>query len=93
MDDLATRYADLLEGLAVRIRSLTIDRILRYSKLASAVVVVMALLLTAAVFLAIGLFRLVALWLGVQGAYLAVGGLFVAAGALLWTRRRPKDHR
>ncbi len=91
MEDLSTRFADFLEGTALKVRSMTVDRALRYTKWASLGLVAAILALTALVFLAVGIFRLVALWLGVDGAYLVFGGLFLLAGALLWARRSPKD--
>lgn len=91
MDDLAARYADFLEGIALRVRSLTVDRVLRYTKWAALGIVAGVLALTAVIFLAVGIFRLLALWIGVDGAYLVFGGLFLVLGTFLWSRRRPKD--
>lgn len=86
MDDLATRFADLLEGIATKIRSLTVDRVLRITNWAALGLVAATLGLVAVVLLTIGLFRLVGQWLGVTPAYAAFGGLFVVVGAFLWSR-------
>ena len=91
MDDLATRFADFLEELATKIRSLTVDRFARGIRLALAGTVAGTLAIIAFVYLVVSVFRAVAVPLTVEGAYLAFGGLFVLAGVLVWLKRNPKD--
>ncbi len=89
--DYPTKVADFLEKLATKIRSLTVDR-------ASLAITWMAfgVVLSAAVFLIVlwllvALFRALGELIGVEMAYAVVGGILIIAGALLWSRRFPKD--
>lgn len=91
MNDLATRFADFLEDIAARVRSLTVDRLARVLRLALAGTVAATLVLIALIFLVVSIFRAVAVPLTVEGAYAAFGGLFIAAGVLVWLKRTTKD--
>jgi len=91
MDDLATRFADLLENTATKVRSLTVDRFAKGIRLALAGTIAGTLAIIAFVFLIVSVFRAVAVPLTVEGAYLAFGGLFILAGVLVWLKRNPKD--
>jgi predicted phage tail protein len=91
MDDLATRFADLLENAATKVRSLTVDRFAKGIRLALAGTIAGTLAIIAFVFLIVSVFRAVAVPLTVEGAYLAFGGLFILAGVLVWLKRNPKD--
>jgi putative Ca2+/H+ antiporter (TMEM165/GDT1 family) len=42
-------------------------------------------------FLLVGIVRLVSTWIEVKYIYAIIGGLFVIVGALLWSRRTPKE--
>lgn len=83
----ASRYADLLEGIARRVRALTVDRIARGVTLTALGLGAASLLLVALVLAGIGVFRLLAAGLGATAAYAALGGLFVAAGWFFWRKR------
>ncbi len=91
MDDMATRFADFLENITTKIRSLTVDRFTRGIRLALAGTVAGTLALIAFVFLVVSVFRAVSVPLTVEGAYAAFGGLFILAGVLVWLKRKPKD--
>ena len=93
MEDLATRFADLLENAALKVRSLTVDRFDRGIKITALGIVAVTLGLIAVVFLVRAIFQAVAVPLGVLGAYAAFGGLFVVGGALAWAMRKrpPKE--
>jgi drug/metabolite transporter superfamily protein YnfA len=91
MDDMPTRFADFLENIATKIRSLTIDRFARGMRLALAGTVAATLALIALIFLIVSVFRAVSVPLTVEGAYAAFGGLFILAGVLVWLKRKPKD--
>ena len=93
MDDLAVRFADLLEAIATKVRSLTVDRIDRGARIVSLAMVAAALALFASVMLVLGVFRAVSVPLGVTGAYVFFGGLFVLGGAFVWAirKRPPRD--
>ena len=89
MDEFPTKVADFLESTAARIRSMTVDRIANWTKWAALGIVLGALGFLLVLFLLVGLFRLFGEVVGVTMAYAIIGGLFVVAGALLWSKRRP----
>ncbi len=91
MDDFPSRIADALESIALRIRSLTVDRVSRWLKWAALGLVIATLAGLGVLFLLIGLFRIVGEITGVRVAYAALGGLFVVAGAFLWWNRNPRS--
>lgn len=93
MDDLATRFADLLENATLKVRSLTVDRLDRTIKISALGIVAATLFLIAIIYLIRAIFQAVAVPLGVLGAYALFGGLFVAGGVFLWAIRRkePKE--
>ncbi|WP_420611870.1 hypothetical protein [Candidatus Spongiisocius sp.] len=84
----AARFADLLEGIATRVRSLTVDRLDRGITLAAFGMAAVMLILVALVLISVALFRLLAMATGATGAYAAFGGLFLAAGWLSWRKGR-----
>ena len=90
MDDFPVKIADLLESVATRIRSLTVERVAGWARW-TAIGFVLALLgLLMAIFTIVAVFRLLAGLVTVEGAYGIFGGLFVVAGIFLWTQRLPK---
>ena len=93
MEEFATRFADLLENTALKVRSLTVDRFDRAIKITALGIVAATLGLIALVFLIRAIFLAVAVPLGVLGAYAFFGGLFVVGGAFLWAirKRGPKE--
>lgn len=88
MEDLATRFADLLESSALKVRSLTIDRLDRAIKITALGVVAGTLGFIAVIYLIRAVFQAVAVPLGVLGAYALFGGLFVIGGAFMWAIRK-----
>lgn len=87
MDDYPAQIAGFLEDTAGKIRSLSVDR-LRNIALWTAVGMVLAMLaLIIVTFLLVGLFRLLAEATTVEIAYVILGGLFLIAGAFLWSKR------
>ena len=93
MDDLAVRFADLLDSIAAWVRSLTVDRVDRATRVISLGFVTATLVFVSLVFIFIGVFRAVAAAIGVIPAYFLIGGLFVLGGALAWAvrKRAPKS--
>ena len=93
MEEFATRFADLLENTALKVRSLTVDRFDRAIKITALSIVAATLGLIALVYLIRAIFQAVAVPLGVLGAYAFFGGLFVVGGAFLWAirKRKPKE--
>ena len=83
MEDLATRFADLLESTALKVRSMTVDRARKGITIAALArpTVVVALFAVSAL----------AIPLGQWGAYAVEAGLFLVAGTLVWAKRIPKE--
>lgn len=85
----SARFADLVEGIARRVRALTVER-LATAVTFTALGMGVGLLVAAALVLAcIGIFRLLAAGVGATGAYAIFGGLFLGAGWLTWRKRAP----
>ena len=91
MDDYPAAIADFLESSANKIRGLTVDRVRNWARWAAAGLVLAMLGLLLVIFLFVGLFRLLASLVGVEFAYLIIGGLFLVIGAFLWSKRVPKS--
>ena len=91
MNDYPTQIADLLENVANRVRSMTVDRVAGWAKWTGVGIVSTLLGLVLAIFLTVGLVRLLAGLVGMQWAYTIIGGLFVVVGMFLWRLRRPRE--
>ena len=91
MNDYPTQIADLLENVANRIRSMTVDRVAGWAKWTGVGIVATLLGLVLAIFLTVGLVRSLAGLVGMQWAYTIIGGLFVVVGMFLWRLRRPSE--
>ncbi|CAN5851843.1 hypothetical protein BH18ACT6_BH18ACT6_14610 [soil metagenome] len=87
MEDFATRFADLLEMVATRIRSLTVDRVNRWIRVSSLGMVAVALGLMAAVFLVLTIFGALAIPLGNAGAFGVLGAIALIGGVFLWNKQ------
>ena len=89
MDDYPAQIADYLESIALKVRSLTVDRMERWTKWVAAGIVLSALGFLLVLFLLIGVFRLLGAVVGVTVAYAIIGGIFLIVGVLLWSKRKP----
>ncbi|HSL25497.1 MAG TPA: hypothetical protein VLA54_04375 [Acidimicrobiia bacterium] len=87
MDDFPSRFADFLEGIASRVRALTIDRVARWIRLSSLGMVAGALGMMALVFLLLSIYGALAIPLGPDGAFGVLGLAVLIGGAILWRRR------
>ncbi len=90
MEDFPTKIADSLEAIALKIRSLTVDRVRGAAKWIALGLVIASLAFLAVILLLVGVFRLLGELIGVRTTYAAIGGLFVVAGAFLWSMRIPR---
>ncbi len=90
MDDFPAKLADILESTAGRVRAMTVDRVAHLTKMAALGFVAAALGGLAAIFLGIGLFRLISSVIGVTTTYAVLAGLLMVGGLFLWIiRTRP----
>lgn len=90
MDDYPAQIAAFLEDTAVKIRSMSVDRLRNVATWTAVGLVVATLAFILLIFLGLGLFRLLAELTSVEIAYAILGGLFLIAGAFLWSKRTPK---
>ncbi len=92
MEDLPTRIPDFLERATGRVRSMTVDRVARFIKIATLGMVAVMLVFVAIIFFFIGGFRILGELVGdMELAYAIVGGLFLLIGAFLWLMRTRTD--
>ncbi len=77
MEDLPVRLADLLESIAVRVRTMTVDRVHRIVTIVSLGLIALTMAIAAVVFLFVALYNLLAQWLTPAGALGVMGGIFV----------------
>lgn len=91
MQEYATRFADLLEQVANRVRAMTVDRIARYIKVAGLGILAAVLGLTAVIFLVWTIFGALEIPLTTAGAFAVFGGVLVGGGAILWFMRSRDD--
>jgi hypothetical protein len=95
VEDFPTRIADLLERITDKIRSMTVDRVARILTFIALGLVATVLVGLAFVFFLVGLMRIAGelvrkvcdCTLAMEIAYAIVGGLFLAFGAFLWSKR------
>ena len=91
MEEYASRFADFLEEIALRIRALTVDRISRYVTLGGLGIIVVTLALTTLIFLLWAIFGALEIPLTTAGAFAVLGVVFVVAGAILWFMRTDRE--
>jgi protein-S-isoprenylcysteine O-methyltransferase Ste14 len=91
VEDLAPRFAQLLESVATKVRSATVDRAATGVKVAALALPVAVLAVLAVVFLFMTIHAALAIPLGRWGAYAVEAGVFAAAAALLWRKRTSEE--
>ena len=87
MHEYAARFADLLEQVALKVRSLTVDRVARIIKLTGLGILTASLALTTLVFLLWAVFGALEIPLTTAGAFGVYAALLIGAGAYLWFTR------
>lgn len=94
MEDFPTRLADLLETVANRVRSLTVDRAEKLIRTIMLALPALVLAILTVIFLFATIHAALALPLGDAGAFGVIGGLFLAGAVLLWRKRlsSSEDH-
>lgn len=92
MQEYAARFADLLEQVAIKVRSMTVDRIARWIKVAGLGILAAALALTALIFLGWAIFGALEIPLTTAGAFAVIGLVLAVVGGVLWfTRSRSRS--
>ncbi len=87
MEDYAARFADLLEQIATKIRSLTVDRVAKGIRLTGLGILTLTLGFTAVAFLLFAIFGALEIPLTTAGAFALLGAIFIAVGTFLWLKR------
>lgn len=93
MSDWATEAVDRIEEVVATVRDKTVVPAQNVTKALVYGLLTAFFVGTALMFLSIAAFRALNAYLpgGVYWAYLVLGGIFVAGGGLLWSRRAPKS--
>lgn len=87
MEEFAARFADLVEGIAVKIRSLTIDRVARGIRITGLGILAATLGFTAVLFLLWALFGAAEIGLTTAGAFGLFAVVLIGVGWYLWTKK------
>jgi hypothetical protein len=87
MEELAARFAEVLEQVAIKVRSFTVEPVARVLRLAGLGILVATLGFSAVLFLFLAIFGALEIPLTTAGALAVVGGVLVGAGTYLWIKR------
>jgi len=90
MEEYAARFADLLEQVATRVRSMTVDRIARAIHLGGLGILALTLVLVAVAFLLYAIFGALEIPLTTAGAWAVFATLLAGAGTFMWLKRIDK---
>ena len=87
MEDYPAKFAELLEQVAAKIRSVTVDRVARGIRLTGLGILALTLGFTAVLFLLYAIFGALEIPLTTAGAFALIGALLIGLGAYLWIKR------
>lgn len=87
MYEYAAKFADLLEQIALKVRSLTVDRLARVIKLTGLGILMASLAFTTLLFLVWAIFGALEIPLTTAGAFAVFAGLLIGAGSYFWFTR------
>lgn len=87
MEEFAARFAEILEQIAIKVRSLTVDRVARGIRLTGLGILMATLGLSALLFLFLAIFGALEIPLTTAGAFAVLGVVLVGAGSYLWIKR------
>ena len=87
MEEYAARFAELLEQITIKVRSITVDPLARGIRVAGLGILAATLGLTALLFLLFAIFGALEIPLTTAGALALVGVLLTGAGTYLWMKR------
>ena len=91
MHEYPSKFADLLEQVASKVRAMTVDRVARFIKLTGLGIVTAALGLTAVIFLIWTIFGALEIPLTTAGAFAVFGVVLAVGGGFLWFKRSRND--
>ncbi len=87
MQEYATKFADLLEQVASKIRTMTVDRVAYGITMTGLGILVATLGFTALIFLLWTIFGALEIPLTTAGAFAVLGSLLLIGGGILWFKR------
>lgn len=87
MEQFAAQFADLVEAIANKARSLTIDRVAKGIRLTGLGILAATLGFTALLFLLWAIFGALEIPLTTAGAFGVVAAVLIGIGAVIWSRR------
>lgn len=91
MEELAARFAEILEQIAIKIRSFTVDRVALGIRLTGLGILAATLGLSAVFFLLWAIFGALEIPLTTAGAFAVFGIVLIGAGTYLWLKRFEKQ--
>ncbi len=91
MEEYATKFADLLEQVATKVRSMTVDRITKWIHVGGLGILGATLAFAAMAFLIYALFGALEIPLTTAGAWAVFAIVPVAAGTYMWLKRIRKE--
>ena len=87
MEQFAAQFADLVEAVANRVRSLTVDRIAKGIRLTGLGILAATLGFTALLFLFWAIFGALEIPLTTAGAFGVVAAVLIGTGVVIWSKR------
>ena len=87
MEQLAAQFADLVEAIATKARSLTVDRVARGIRLTGLGILTATLGFTALLFLFWAIFGALEIPLTTAGAFGVLAAVLIGTGVVIWSKR------
>jgi hypothetical protein len=87
MEELAVRFAEILEQIGIKVRSLTVDRVARGIRLTGLGILAASLGFSAVLFLFLAIFGALEIPLTTAGALAVVGVTLIGVGSYFWVKR------
>jgi hypothetical protein len=87
MEEFAARFAEMLEQIVIKVRSLTVDRVARGIRVTGLGILAATLGLSALLFLFLAIFGALEIPLTTAGAFAVVGIVLIGTGTYLWLKR------
>ncbi|MEX1037816.1 MAG: hypothetical protein WDZ96_03050 [Acidimicrobiia bacterium] len=87
MHELAAQFADLVESIAAKVRSMTVDRVAKGIRLTGLGILAATLALTSLLFLFWTIFGALEIPLTTAGAFGVVAVVMIGAGVFIWSKR------
>jgi hypothetical protein len=87
MEEMAARFAEILEQVGIKVRSLTTDRVARGIRVTGLGILAATLGFSAVLFLFLAIFGALEIPLTTAGAFAVFGGVLIAVGSYLWIKR------